>query len=122
MRVAALALVAGSATGCAGWQVQDAAPASVIAARMPPKIRLTLKSGARLVLDSPMVRNDSVVGFMHWPGVPAQVRGVAVPDIASIETMETNAFQTGAVAAGVGLSILLVIALQDFSDGGSGGF
>jgi hypothetical protein len=122
MRAAMLVLAATSTPGCAGWQVQDAAPASVVASRMPPKVRLTLTNGARMVLESPTARNDSVIGYMRWPGAPAEVRGVAVPDIAGIETMETDGLRTGAVAAGVGLAILFVIAMQDFSDSFSAGF
>jgi hypothetical protein len=116
MRAATLVLVAGSATGCAGWQVQEAAPASVVADRLPPQVRLMLTNGARVVIESPTVRNDSVIGFTRMPGAPPAVRAIAATDIARIETMETDVLRTAAVAAGLGVTILFVRSMQDFAD------
>jgi hypothetical protein len=120
MRAATLALGMVSATGCAGWQVQDAAPASVVAGRLPPQVRLTLTNGARLVLDSPTLRNDSIVGFVRMPGAPMMVRATAATDVARIETMETNELLTAAGVAGVVGTGLFLIAIQRFGDSFSG--
>ena len=120
MRAATLALGMVSATGCAGWQVQDAAPASVVAGRLPPQVRLTLTNGARLVVESPTLRNDSVVGFTRMPGAPTAVRATAAVDIARIETMETDVLRTALSAAGLGATVLFLISMNDFADSFSG--
>lgn len=120
IRAAMLVLVAGSATGCAGWQVQDAAPASVVAGRLPPQVRLTLTNGARVVVESPTLRNDSVVGFVRMRGAPPMVRATASADIVRIETMETDELRTAVGVVGVAGTVLFLIAMQGFSDSFSG--
>ena len=58
--MAALLLVV--VTACYNWQPTTVSPQTLIATEQPSSVRATLTSGEVVTLQSPILRNDSIVG------------------------------------------------------------
>jgi hypothetical protein len=105
MCAAMVALVVG-ASGCSAWQVRTA-PVREVAAAPVPRVRVTLRDGARMQLWNPRVEGDSLVGQLTDDTTRTTF---AVADVATVETWEPSAAKTAQmtviVVLGVAYSIL----------------
>lgn len=121
-RVSAVLLMAVHLAGCTAWQTQRATPAAVLA-EQPSRVRLMLNNGARVVLASPVLRNDSVVGTPTHMSRGAPVTAIPVSDIEAMAVSRVSAGRTIALVAGIGATALLVMAASEdeMFDGGGGG-
>jgi len=112
-RSTALLLLACYLPACTSWRTQQAAPQDVIAAQHPQAIRVTRTDGSQVEITSPRIEADTLIG--HRAGVAprdsAEAR-VAIPlsEVAQIEVRQNDAGKTIALAAGVGLAVLLIAA------------
>jgi hypothetical protein len=85
---------------CTTWHIQQGvSPQQLIAAQKPEKVRVTMPDRSSLILNSPSVSNDSLVGTLD-DGAYARV---AVSDVTQVATRKLDAGRTGAVVIGVGL-------------------
>ena len=79
--VGMILLVTTSLTACTSWQVQTVAPEQVVTDQHPSAVRVQLLDGSRVVLDSPRIEGDSLLGATagRETGVPlAAVHNLAV--------------------------------------------
>ena len=67
-------------TACQTWRPTFASPQQLIPVERPSSVRVTLRSGARVTLENPTVRNDSILGVTD-----AGVVGVASEDLGLLE-------------------------------------
>ena len=87
-------------TACHSWRPTAVSPQTLIPAERPSSVRTTLRSGARVTLENPTVRNDSIVVATD-PHV-----GVALRDVRLLEVQSGEVRQTG-------LPAVLVFASED---------
>lgn len=98
---------------CTGWKTQQAAPQDVIATRHPQAIKVTRSDGTQIEIANPEMKADSLVGVRAGsaPGDSVRARvAIALPDISQVAVRQTDAARTVALAAGVGLAVILVVA------------
>ena len=79
--IAVTLLVATSLSACTSWQVQTVTPEQVVTTQHPSAVRVQLLDGNQIVLDSPRIAGDSILGATggKMTGVPlAGVHDVAV--------------------------------------------
>ena len=76
--IAALLLVL--LTACHSWRPTPVSPQLLIPGERPSSVRATLRSGERVTLENPIVRNDSIFGVTD-----AVVVGVAAEDVGLLE-------------------------------------
>ena len=98
--------------GCVmNWQAQPAPPAEVIQASGESEIRVTLISGASVVIRDPWVEGDSLVGWQQPPGDPAMVpvvrRAFALPDVRTVSVKKSNTGGNIAIGAAIGAAAFL---------------
>ena len=49
-------------TACQTWRPTPVSPQALIPVEQPSSVRATLRSGARVTLENPIMRNDSIFG------------------------------------------------------------
>jgi hypothetical protein len=100
-----------SAAGCAGkqWQVLPASPDTLGA--WADVVRLTLNDGTRLVVTSPQVRNDSVVGRGQGGSVAIPLSQVSRVAVEAPNPDKPAATRVALVAAGITLLSLFALVL-----------
>lgn len=108
--IAALLLVL--LAGCHSWRPTTVSPQTLISAEQPSSVRVTLLNGETVTVESPTVRNDSIVGVMD-----ASV-GVASRDVRSLEVRRLSIGKTIGLGFGIaaGLLVALVVALCSAAD------
>ena len=72
-------------TGCQTWRATFVSPGQLIPVERPSTVRVTLRSGARLTLENPTVRNDTIFGVTD-----AGVVGVALEDFGLLEVRQLS--------------------------------
>lgn len=135
LRAALSLLLLFTHTGCTSWRTQPVAPATLVEERQPPAVRLTLQDGSKVVLHSPIVRGDTVVGLRQDSRVasggsagtasygpesnprieppPGASDTVTVPlhEIRTIALKKVDAGKSvGMVLAVVGVTVLMLVA------------
>lgn len=95
-----------STAACHSWRPQST-PAPQVVEQMNGRgtVRILRRDGSVMVLASPQVAGDSIVGTT---GNPPQRAAVAVADVQRIDTRRVSATRTGGLAVG---TIVLVSAV-----------
>ena len=103
MRATSLSLLVGlitlSATGCTGWRIDKVTPQELLARHSPESMRLTLKDSSRIVIGTPRLRGDTLVGS----------RGVTQVRIPLDSVARTETPHAGATPWIVGISVVLAL-------------
>ncbi len=86
-------------TACQTWRPTFVSPQTLIPVERPSAVRVTLRSGARVTLENPTMRNDSIFSVTN-----AGVAGVASKDIGLLEVRRTSILRS----IGVGFLLLSV--------------
>ncbi|HET7228423.1 MAG TPA: hypothetical protein VFJ16_00335 [Longimicrobium sp.] len=99
-----LVLMAGA---CHSWRSQSS-PAPQVVASMNGRgtVRLLRSDQSVMVLSSPQVVGDSIVGTT---GNPPQRAAVAIADVRRIDTRRVNAAKTGGLAVGTIVLVSVVV-------------
>ena len=97
--IAALLLVL--LTACQTWRPTAASPQTLIPVEQPSSVRATLSGGARVTLENPTMRNDSIFGVTD-----AGVVGVASEDLGLLEVRRTSILRS----IGLGFAVLAGVA------------
>ncbi len=92
-------------TSCQTWRPTTVSPQGWTPEERPPSVRATLTSGEIITVWSPRVRNDSIVAARDFPGAAA----VSLRDVRLLEVQRTD------VAAGIGLGLLVSVAVLSFT-------
>jgi hypothetical protein len=95
--------------GCSTWKSPQLAPEQVLATKRPDHVRVIQTSGAQLELWNPRVTNDSLVGTLERIG-STRFSGVPLADIREVQVRGVSAGKTVLLAAGIGVTVLLVAA------------
>ena len=96
--IAALLLVL--LTACHSWRPTPVSPQLLIPGERPSSVRATLRSGERVTLENPIVRNDSIFGVTD-----AVVVGVAAEDVGLLEVRRLS------IPRNIGLVFLITAAM-----------
>jgi len=101
---ASLLLVSLANTGCQVWHTERVAPESVFIQRQPHFHRVSRSDGSRVVLEAPVLRDDSLSAL-------AADRPVAVPlrDIQRVETLHFSGGRTIGLVVGLGAATVAAI-------------
>ena len=94
--IAALLLVL--VTACYSWRPTTVSPQTLIATEQPSSVRATLTNGEVVTVQSPIMRNDSIVG-----ATDASVAAVASRDV---RLLEVRQFELGPTIGVVVLSVV----------------
>jgi hypothetical protein len=113
-------------SGCMGWSTQQKPPAQVLTEKSYDRARVTSNDGRRVEVYQPRVVGDTLVGFTSQPSEKKEPKAIAIPvsDIRYVEVQKVSAGKTILLAAGIGLTVLLIAAassLSDWGDWGNGG-
>lgn len=84
---------------CQTWRPTSVSPQQLIPIERPSSVRATLRSGARVTLESPTIRNDSIFGDTDAGAV-----GVASEDLGLLEVRRFSILRT------IGLGYLTILA------------
>ena len=87
-------------TACQTWQPTFVSPQQLIPVEGPSSVRVTLWGGARVTLENPSVRNDSIFGFTD-----AGVIGLPSEDLALLEVRRLSILRS------IGFGYLTLAAL-----------
>ena len=98
-RPAAAALLVLQLSACTSWQPTFASPSQVIRIERPTSVRATLRGGATVTLEFPIMRNDSILGDSDFG-----VFGVASRDL--VGPLEVRRFS---LLRTIGLAVLPVV-------------
>jgi hypothetical protein len=96
-------------SACHSWQVGTPTPAQFVEREHPARVRVTRTDGSTIMLHSPAVRGDSLVG--RSAGTPASgdsVRTSAVPlsDVTNVAVQESAAGKTVLLTAGIVVGVV----------------
>jgi hypothetical protein len=84
-------------TGCYAWHTQPSVASAV--AVQPEEVQVRLTSGEKLVLESPRIVADSLIGY-HWvEGIGGQRVALLLATVSSVAFREFDALRTGALVA-----------------------
>ena len=97
-------------TACQTWQGTAVSPQQLIPVEQPSSVRATLKSGERVTLENPIVRNDSIFGVTDAGVATLAGEGVASEDIGLLEVRRTSILRS----IGLGYLIVLVATIPLF--------
>jgi hypothetical protein len=106
---AVLAVMTLSNAACSAWHIQDVTPAARLATGHPGTVRVTRTDGSQIILDSAVVRSDTLLGFVSAHVQPS----VAIPlaNVQQVETLGFSAGRTFGLFAGFGVAVLAAIAI-----------
>ena len=76
-------------TACQTWRPTPVSPQALIPVEQPSSVRATLRSGARVTLENPIMRNDSIFGVTD-----AGVAAVASQDIGLLEVRRLSVLRS----------------------------
>lgn len=123
-------LAAALLPACVTWKTDNVAPVQTLNEPSPRRLRVTLTDGSQVVLTSPRIKNDSLVGNApavkrqvnfssgtDVPGRPAGRMAIALPLVASTEAQRTHVGRSIATGTGVGVLIFGVVVMAAFSGG-----
>lgn len=104
-------------TACTSWHVGTPTPAQFIEREHPAQVRVTRADGSTVLLDSPVVRGDSLVGQLAGtPTVADSARGAGLPlgDVASVAIREPSAGKTILLTAGIVVGVFGILTIASF--------
>ena len=108
------AMLVGALAGCQTWRPTPLSPQALIPQEQPASVRVTLKNGATVVLESPSLRNDSIVSATDDAAV------VAMGDVRVLEVRRFNPLRSiGLVAVTAFIAAAWATAVG--TAGGDGG-
>ena len=107
-RLGLLAAVLAPTPGCSTWR-SSAAGAAEVSAMAPERARVTLRDGSTVVLVSPVVQGDSLVGTARPKGGEPVRFAAPVSDVVLVET---RGFSTGKTLGAVALGAVTVAAVS----------
>jgi hypothetical protein len=93
---------------CSSWRVEQVSPAQLMSEKSPQKVRISRASQAPLVLATPTIVGDSLMGVAE-----GQTRGVPLTEITAIATRHGDALKSvllGVAIAGSALGIAAAVA------------
>ncbi len=113
-RPMALVLLVLHLSACSTWRPTFVSPQQLIPVERPSSVRATLRSGATVTLENPIVRNDSILGVTD-----AGVVAVASEDLGLLEVRHFSVLKTiGAVLGGLfAVHLLACLVSDDYADG-----
>ena len=76
-------------TACQTWRPTYVSPQSLIPVERPSSVHATLRRGAKVTLENPTMRNDSIFGLTY-----AGVVGVASRDIGLLEVRKLSIWRS----------------------------
>lgn len=91
--IAALLLVLLNA--CYSWRPTTVSPQRLIPEDQPLSVRVTLMNGETVTVESPTVRNDSIVGVTDLPAVGVATRDVRLLEVRRFDVGETLGLVVG---------------------------
>jgi len=94
---------------CTSWQVGTPTPAQFVQREHPATVRVTRTDGRKVVLDSPAVRGDSLVGRLADDSV--RVSAMALSEVSSVAVRKTSAGKTVLLTAGILVGTLVIASL-----------
>jgi len=100
-RPAAAVLLFLHLSACTSWQPTYVSPSQLIPRERPTSVRATLSGGARVTLEFPIMRNDSILGDSDFG-----VLGVASSDL--VGPLEVRRFSLGRT---IGLAVLPALSM-----------
>ena len=106
-------------TGCQAWHLEGVAPESLLTTR-PRTIRVTRTDGSRVVLEDPVLRNDTVSGLVADKREGQQQVSIPIADVQQVETPRFDVARTFGLFAGLGVLVVATIAIA-FAIACSGG-
>lgn len=110
-RLGLLAALLAATPGCSSWRASSAGTAEV-PVTTPKRARVTLRDGSTVILSSPMVRGDSLVGTARPEGGEPVRFAAAIDDVVLVETRGFSTGRTlGAVVVGAATLALVSIGL-----------
>lgn len=93
--------------GCATWRIETAPPAELVTGPKPVgSLRVTRQNGERIMVTSPRVMSDTLVGFNNGNTV-----GVPLGDVRELATRHTSTGKTLGLIFGTAAVILLTIGI-----------
>ena len=87
-------------TACQTWRPTPVSPQALIPIEQPSSVRATLRSGARVTLENPIMRNDSIFCVTDAGVATLAGQGVASEDIGVLEVRQFSTART------IGLGVL----------------
>ncbi len=89
-------------TACQTWRPTFVSPQTLIPVEQPSSVRLTLRSGARVTLKNPTLRNDSIFGVTDAGVATLAGQGVASRDLGLLEVRRLSILRS------IGLGLVLL--------------
>lgn len=117
-RVVLSVLLLTSLAACTKWSPQRL-PVEKARGELPGKIRVTRIDGSRIVLRSPAIMTDSLVGWAEGfpPGSPSRRFAIPLDSVQRIDRRTTDAGKTAALVGGVaGSLVLLALIVNPLDD------
>lgn len=115
-----LMLAATVLPGCSSWRSAPLIPASITGSEAPTRVRLTLMDGRQIILRSPYISGDSLIGSQQPETARSPMYGwrAAFPldQIAELSLEQFDAGKTALLVVGIGVTVILVAALLYNSD------
>jgi hypothetical protein len=101
---------------CANWQVGGPTPAEYVAAKSPPRVRVTLADSSIVILKSPIIRGDSLIGFVG-SGLAKDdpMRTVSFP-LSDVRAVEVNKGTSAGVIIAAVAAVAVVVALATYEE------
>lgn len=98
-------------SACASWHLQSVTPDSVFAQR-PKTVRLAFNDNRKLIVDRPILQNDTIIGRTRVYSEYSETR-IPLNQVQGIETMQNDRrgtlFLAGALALVFGLAIKVIV-------------
>jgi hypothetical protein len=85
---------------CTSWQVQSVSPEQLIADEQPSTVRVLLQDGGRVVVNSPRISADSLLGVTRR----SQPASVLLANISELAVRRTSVLKTVVLAAALGFA------------------
>jgi hypothetical protein len=104
---AALCLTAILSTACVAWRPSLARP-DVLIAQHPEQVRVSLEHGGRVVLYSPTVSGDDLLGYRR-PAVEASRIAIPLRDVLLLEVARADAPRTAMLAGAATFTGIVVV-------------
>ncbi len=93
------------------WKTESLQPERFSQAHSTEEVRLTLRGGETLLVQSPLIIGDSLVGMRARVGSPDSLERVSIP-VAAIEKVEIYAIDTAVTVATVVFGSALILAMK----------
>jgi hypothetical protein len=100
-------------SACTSWQVQRVTPEQVVTTRHPSAVRVQRVDGSQVVLDTPSIGADSLLGMMK-----GKRTAVPLADVSQVAVKQANALQTVGLVLGVVAVVVLLFSALVVASGG----